>query len=1680
MQFNNLVKYLTSAAEDVNFDAYWNQVILFQKFSTDLSSNEVLKGLPFHSDYSKYQRHTSKLDSNIEGVQLSYQSSRAIPNQSSVTDYLVFPNKAVRNSRISEINSPVLALFFSEHTPTYLSVNTGTTQDFQLGTANFTIDISFYVEEITPTVLGGSIQNIFSVGNPLSTVVINDVLTTSFNGPLTRYYGLFVEGANLFFVCNGTKYQLNTAALAINTWYTLAIQRADNTLQSFIDGTFVREHIFNQNLIYSTVSSAQFTSGLGTLNDTFLRRLNIGATPTVSSGQITGYTRNLVDNCFSGGISNLRITTAARYLSDRYTVSLPLYNALRENALDSDFTNVLVNYPLTYDFFDYGPNSKHFANKEFLYNTPINVSTGGYVLDGTGTQASETIPINLSGTEWTLEFYLTPYVNNLPEKASQGKIYSTIGEFLAQYNSFNSYQLPLLALSNNLLKITTATGGSILEINSHLHSLRAGNFVNSGSHYLSCRFSADGTNWLSFASESGIDLANSAAIAYQPTVLPTNQISFLHSPGSSASYIPEEFDRYVGFNAPYEEPPLHIAIQRFNSFLYIFVNGDLYKTIPFNVSLNSTGAIKLLLNSNHESLVGTLNNTPVQLQLGIKGLKLTNKARYTTSILNDVHNLHSLQPLRVAVNKITPPRARVVDIVRKNISEIVSSDEVEWYVFLSVPVDALTLAKFNLTQIEGISGASLMTITKTSEYEYTIRANTGSGNGKLSLNFIDNNTVTYKNTLSPIGTYIGELSFEGQTYIINKSAPEPILTSGASPYINGAFRVEIRFNSALAQFRPQYLGVTNGFISNIKVLNEILKIYDFLVTPIKEDPVVIQALPGAGVTDNGLLSLASTPLVRIYSKSFPILQLPLNIPSFTNDVSPTRLVLSQTVPNSLVHSTSIAPTGAGSSIDVNPLLEQSGLQYTNFDAIDTNFATYSATDWTIEWFYRGDTRGNKTAHLFTLQNQGSGFSVVMINGKLRIQRSMDSNQNLFPSIDINEVATVTYTTWADVAFTNLQKYPHFAITKKAGVYRFYRNGTRVAILESLININITQGNLFVGYYPNRVNDAPYYMSSVRFTYGKALYTSANVPVPFVPFPVLPDITQEISLLNYISAFSNNAVSNVAKTNDKVIIYFSSIVPLANTPLVTINGITADVLSEPFNSYKASVTVTDAYLDGEVTFSILIDTQPGIPSTTFNTTTNNTSVVIDNSPITANFSTDNPNDSRPLVEVSVTFSEVPFSLTKNSFTLTNCVLSNFVLDDRNKFCTFSLSALTTGTMSAVLLVGSFTDEAGNLSVASSIFTRTVTVSAVVVDSNFSNVICLLQPTTNVIQDLSYSNSIVNVNNVSVVSNTSPASINTSMYFNGIDSSLDINLGQTLPINVPYTIEMFMYAATGTLFKLNSPVAQPASFVTNSSFRATWNDVVEANKYVVDVATNPFFNNYVTGYKHREVTDNEVTLGSTSFSIDSPNALSPKYISDRGAVLNWQKSGTDAENSNPIVGYRYELSTNQLFTNKLTAYDNAFTPNTYAEVGNLSSLEYVALPVTNVGAGDEEVIAFNNNQGVLLTGLFSNQSYPKLWYVLEESSIRLYPKDGYSIPAVAEDIELFRWNHIAIVNTGKYTYLYVDGNQEDRVLTKAFGAVNEIGYSISGFKGYITGLRITKGYPRYTTETYTVPTLPFFAG
>jgi hypothetical protein len=100
-----------------------------------------------------------------------------------------------------------------------------------------------------------------------------------------------------------------------------------------------------------------------------------------------------------------------------------------------------------------------------------------------------------------------------------------------------------------------------------------------------------------------------------------------------------------------------------------------------------------------------------------------------------------------------------------------------------------------------------------------------------------------------------------------------------------------------------------------------------------------------------------------------------------------------------------------------------------------------------------------------------------------------------------------------------------------------------------------------------------------------------------------------------------------------------------------------------------------------------------------------------------------------------------------------------------------------------------------------------------------------------------------------------------------------------------------------------------------------------------------------------------------------------------------------------------------------------------------------------------------------------------YFKEESSIRWYKDDSYGVPAIAGDVEISSWKHVAIVNDGRYTTLYVDGFKEDRVTSVTLPGDVKLGYNIGHFEGYMTGFRLTKDVARYTGETYTVPSLPY---
>jgi hypothetical protein len=1660
MNKNTFIQYLlNSASAPIVEDPYWNDVVLCLRL--DGSTNS--RGLPVYRDYSKYQyqvRSFTGTDSDSAPTVISNGNTDypILPSTGdiNVDTFLTLPNKRNHTLRLAEINS---SQWTSIVNPSYFEVLYGGNPDFSLGTDEFTIDLTFYTDE---TALPWRWQTLFCIGSALSKGSISDLASVAtsinYNGYLGGF-GLFLVAGQLVHTAAGNLITLTSAPLVKNTWYTISLERRGNTLYYYQNGQLINTFSYNFTLSNGYNSAS-------TLRDTLVIGAHVHHTQFPFSG-FTPYdtTENIIDTSFSGGISNFRITKAARYLQSFYTVNLPLPLVTPiGNKIDSYYEDVLFNIPALYDVYDYSSYSAHFTNKELLRTVP-NTSTGFIELDGVNEYITKTIGAEL-GDAWTIEFYISTFINGIPSRDYLAENRRSLRSFLTdvygiQYiNTDEVYeQVPLIELDSNNKKI--------LKVNLNVLT------KNTPGVYYSLLTSSNGTDWLTYPSEANINWNEGLSGGFGGTpskILPDNEIKFFMQRGASISGL-TDYDS-IKYNAGYDEPNTHIAICRYNDNIYVLVNGVVQKTIPFAYDLYQyTNNLSLKIGGTYNKIAGRKSGDTINslISFGIKGVRVTNEVRYNLVSSNNYFYENSLQPLPLAANKLAPPRARILAILKKDISSSISSDEAEWYVYVTQPIDNLVLADFSLTQLDGISGASLTSLTKINNYVYSLKASTGTGNGTLQANFVDRKTVRYADTNTYISYAIGELSFEGEAYRVNKNAPVPLLSSGSSPYIADIFTVTLRFDAAIANFDPSKIGIVNGKLSQLRFIDEDNHIYELDIEPIKQDPVIVQVMEGCASTSTGIFSTKSAPLVRIYSDSFPILQTPLSISTTLNDLSPSKLLLFEVISNNTSFSNAIAPLGETSSLAVSPLLEQSGLTYDNFNAVASTYTTAINQDWTIEFFLRINSTQNTTtkkSHILSVENAQTGFALFADNGQLKFQRSATNISNLFPSITWNDRDTTDFIAWDNDSYSQLRKYPHFAITKKDNVYRFYRNGIRVGIVQSNTAIDITKGDLFIGYYPNRVDDVDFFISNIRFTLGKALYTAYSVNVPGLPFEEVPNITDETQLLSYISIYSNNNISSVATAGNKITLKFTSIIPLVGLPTVLIAGHTADVVAKPYNEYIATLDITDSFSDGQCNFSIAISDQPGIPDKTFTATTNNSAVFIDNTSVTATLSTSQPDDNSYTFPVLLTFSEPIQLFTLDKLTLTNCKVSNLLKYPNESKYSFYVTALSTGDVTVELPTHTIQDLAGTYNTAGTSLTRAAEVPDYIPDTNYSNVLVLLQPEDVNIVDESIHNLDITATNVSVVNDTSPIGLAKSIYFNGKDSSLSFNLSDTLQSNSEYTIEFYMNSKSSTVFRLARPTALPASSVTSNSFDANWDEVDEANGYTLDVAMESSFNTFVPGYKNLYVGD------TTSFNIFSeklaflPEANKAKIIAPKGFAFDWDYNNTDK------IGYVIDVALDSNFSSKLYNYDTRFTVVPYKVVGNLK------YGLSQVYSDDEDTsdTTLHPGQGVVLTGLLSNNSYPKLYYFLEESTIRLYKNDNYTLPAIAEDIDTNEWLHIAIVNTVKYTYLYVNGKLEDKVRNVGFSTDFDIGYSIGHFYGYITGLRITKGVARYITE-FLPPLLPY---
>jgi hypothetical protein len=138
---------------------------------------------------------------------------------------------------------------------------------------------------------------------------------------------------------------------------------------------------------------------------------------------------------------------------------------------------------------------------------------------------------------------------------------------------------------------------------------------------------------------------------------------------------------------------------------------------------------------------------------------------------------------------------RVLSILRGD-AHPTAADSVRFVVTFSEPVSGVDAADFVLTAT-GVSGASLTTVSG-ADAVYTVRVNTGTGNGTLRLDLIDDDSILDASSTALAGPGAGNGSFNtGETYTVNKTTIHILSVTVRSNGLNDGWVLESAEDSNL-------------------------------------------------------------------------------------------------------------------------------------------------------------------------------------------------------------------------------------------------------------------------------------------------------------------------------------------------------------------------------------------------------------------------------------------------------------------------------------------------------------------------------------------------------------------------------------------------------------------------------------------------------------------------------------------------------------------------------------------------------------------------------------------------------------------------------------------------------------------------------------------------------------------
>lgn len=212
-----------------------------------------------------------------------------------------------------------------------------------------------------------------------------------------------------------------------------------------------------------------------------------------------------------------------------------------------------------------------------------------------------------------------------------------------------------------------------------------------------------------------------------------------------------------------------------------------------------------------------------------------------------------------------------IDTIPPTVVSVIRADpnptnavSVDFTVTFSENVTGVDTADFAPTKTGTIAGESVETVNG-GPIVYTVTVNTGSGDGTLRLDAIDDDTILdlASNPLGGIGLGNGDFT-TGETYDINKTAPTVTMTSLTSdPTNDSPIAVTVQFSETVTGFDASDIVPGNGTVSNFTTVDG--DTYTFDLTPSSQGLVTADIAEGVASDSAGNGNTAAIQFSRIYN-----------------------------------------------------------------------------------------------------------------------------------------------------------------------------------------------------------------------------------------------------------------------------------------------------------------------------------------------------------------------------------------------------------------------------------------------------------------------------------------------------------------------------------------------------------------------------------------------------------------------------------------------------------------------------------------------------------------------------------------------------------------------------------------------------------------------------------------------